>query len=134
MRHLGAAGSLEPGLEGFEFETCRDDPAFLIGVPDSAEGFGLVLIGEGDIEGGLGGSASRSSSFLRRRGESVEHCTIIGPDEPIEEAFVVVRQRLGREPGVFQLFQDEGPDEDFAAGIDAALGFSGSSELVEPGL
>jgi hypothetical protein len=35
---------------------------------------------------------------------------------------------------VFQLFQDEGPDEDFAAGIDAALGFSGSSELVEPGL
>ena len=34
---------------------------------------------------------------------------------------------------MFQFFQDEGPDEDFAAGIHAALGFGGSSELVELG-
>ena len=62
-----AGGSIEPGLEGFEFETGGNDPAFLVGVPVSAQGFHLILIGEGDIEGGLGGSASRSSSFLRRR-------------------------------------------------------------------
>ncbi len=52
-------GSGEPGLEEGEVATFGDYPAFLVGLPVSAQGFDLVFIGEGDLECGIGGGDAR---------------------------------------------------------------------------
>ena len=120
-----------------EVKACRDDPAFLIGVPVSTQGFGLVLIGEGDIENGVdSGGAHSGEGDLRNRGlcSRLEHGAIVGPNQPIEEPFALEGQRLGRASGLFQLFQDEGSQQDLAAGIEPSLGFGGSAQLRELGL
>src|ERR1019366_616434 len=86
-------------------------------------------VGFGDPRGGGWVPWSRSAG-----GQLLEHRSVIGSDEPIVEAFALEGQLLGGDSGVLQLIQDEGAQEDLAARIEAALGFSGAIELGKLGL
>ena len=62
--------SAKPGREGGEVAAGGDDPPFLIRVPLGAQGFGAVLIGEGDVQGRLGGGDPRRADWIGRTGSS----------------------------------------------------------------
>src|ERR1019366_1526510 len=83
-------------------------------------------VGFGDPRGGGWVPWSRSAG-----GQLLEHRSVIGPDEPVEEAFALKGQLLGGDPGVLQLIQDEGAQKDLAARIEAALEFGGAIQLGE---
>ncbi len=126
----------KPSSERSEIETGGDDPKFLVGNPVGTQGFGLVLIGEGDVQRSLslgdprcrGGARSLSAA-----GRGLEHGAIIGSDEPIREALAFDSESLRGEASAFELFQHEGAHEDLATGIDATRGFGGALELNELG-
>jgi hypothetical protein len=64
-------------------------------------------------------------------GQRVEHSAVRGADQPIEEAADPRRSACwGDGAGVLHLFQDEGAQEDLAAGIQAALGLGGPIEAA----
>ena len=90
----------EPGREGREVAAGGNEPAFLIRVPVGAQGLGAILIGEGDVQGRVGGGDPRRRGFdlcgagdglvgRSAGGEGLEHGAIIGADEPIEEALAL---------------------------------------------
>ncbi len=94
--------SVEPGSKGSEIDSGGDDPAFLVGLPVGAQGLGLILRGEGDLQDGDGRGAARAGRWWgrqRRRGGAgvaghrlggdLEHGAVIGPDEPIDEALAL---------------------------------------------
>ncbi len=130
---LAARGSqsVEPGCERSKIDSGGDDPAFLVGLPVGAQGLGLILRGEGDVQDGDGRGAARAGHRLCG---DLEHGAVIGPNEPINEAFALEGQCLGGAAGVLELLQDEGAQEDLAAGIEATLRFTGAIERGELGL